>query len=62
MPDFSRMAASYQQRAVVQQSAGDALIVAAALDRLCGTDGMVELTFPSVFVLAHKEKQAGGTI
>jgi hypothetical protein len=26
MPDFSRMAASYQQRAVVQQSAGEALL------------------------------------
>jgi ubiquinone/menaquinone biosynthesis C-methylase UbiE len=35
-----------------------AKIVAAALERQCGSDGMVELTFHRVFVLAHKEEQA----
>lgn len=39
-----------------------AQIVAAALDSQCGTDGMVELTFHRVFVLAHKEKQVAWTI
>lgn len=32
-----------------------AQIVAAALERQCGSDGMVELTFHRVFVLAHKK-------
>lgn len=57
MPDFSRMATSYQQRAIVQQSAGEALLE--MLDIKAGEDVLDLACGPGALTARMRERTAG---
>lgn len=57
MPDFSRMAASYQQRAVVQKSAGEILL--AMLDLKPGEDVLDLACGPGALTARMRERTTG---